>query len=128
MKANTLKLLAGYVKQMHGVDARNENPQTNSNPLRSISTVLAYRHSKRLGVLCVGGVGVNRAEYLSRAYEFALRGEQAPSHKLTKAQVIDIRKNVKGQTYQQLALDFGVHVNTIYKIRKGITWTVLTNP
>lgn len=66
---------------------------------------------------------IDRDEYTVRAHEFARRGEGC-NNKLTKAQVLDIRKNVKGQTYQQLALDFGVHKNTIYKIAKGITWNI----
>lgn len=66
---------------------------------------------------------IEREEYLIRSYEFARSGEGC-NNKLTKAEVIDIRKNVKGQTYKQLALQFGVHVNTIYKIRKGITWNI----
>ena len=64
-----------------------------------------------------------REEYLIRAHEFAKRGEQLKT-KLTNSDVEQIRINRHGLTYKQLAEKYGVHVNTIYKASKGITWNM----
>jgi hypothetical protein len=65
---------------------------------------------------------INRDDYLVRAHEFAPRGEKL-SKKLNNTDVIEIRKNVKGETMQQLASRFGVHKHTIYKIQHRLTWS-----
>ena len=50
------------------------------------------------------------------------RGEQHPGHKLTEAQVREIRRNVRGLTAKQLAAQYGVHFNLINRIRWFELW------
>lgn len=60
-----------------------------------------------------------RDEYLIRAREFAHRR----AAKLTPDQVASIRENRQGLTDKQQAALYGVHRNTIYKVRHGATYT-----
>ena len=57
---------------------------------------------------------VTRAEYQTRAHEFA----HTKNRRFTDDQVTAIRENRKGMTDQQQAETYGVHKNTIYRIRR----------
>ena len=50
------------------------------------------------------------------------RGTQCPAHKLTERAVREIRANVKGEPAHALAARYGVHINTIDRIRWGQAW------
>lgn len=65
-----------------------------------------------------------RSEYLTRAIEFAPRGE-ALAKKLNRTKVLQIRENPLGLTDKQQAEKYGVHPNTIYKIRKRLIWELI---
>ncbi len=69
---------------------------------------------------------MTRDEYLSRAHEFAPRGERLPQTKLTPDDVAMIRELHEWKqreierinsiaSHKALAEKFGVHENTIYK-------------
>lgn len=62
-----------------------------------------------------------RDEYLVRHHEFHKRGE-ALAKKLDAKTVALIRKNKKGLTAKQQAQKYGVHENTIYRIRHRVAW------
>lgn len=64
---------------------------------------------------------MKRDEYLSRAYEFARRGEQLPHTKLNASLVREIRSN-RAMTARQWAEKLGVHVRTITGAREYRTW------
>lgn len=64
---------------------------------------------------------ISRAEYLTRAHEFAPSGDKL-AKKLTPQKVQSIRENRNGLTDRQQAEAFGVSVGTIYKVRNRITW------
>lgn len=64
---------------------------------------------------------MSRAEYITRAHELANRGD-AIAKKLTSADVRAIRENRNGKTDKQQAEIYGVHFNTIYKIRHRMIW------
>lgn len=64
---------------------------------------------------------IPRNEYVARAYEFAARGERI-AKKLDSQKVREIRENRKGLTAKQQAKLYGVHPNTIYKIRHRMAW------
>jgi|688.fasta_scaffold101027_2 hypothetical protein len=59
-----------------------------------------------------------RDEYLARAYEFA----HAKNAKLSDEIAHCIRTNRQGLTDQQQAELYGVHKNTIYKIRHHLAY------
>ena len=61
---------------------------------------------------------MTRDEYRQVAHRF----NRIPK-KLTAQQAVAIRKNVKGQTLDQLAAEYGVHRNTVHSIRSGHTWS-----
>ena len=63
---------------------------------------------------------MNRAEYLTRAREFASRGEARPNARLNPDLVREIRNSDK--TTKQIAADVGVHYRTIEKVRHHETW------
>ena len=65
---------------------------------------------------------MNRAEYLTRAREFASRGTSRPNSRLNPEKVKEIRKNAKGKTAKQLAQFYGVHYRTIEKVQYFETW------
>ncbi|HKK47401.1 MAG TPA: hypothetical protein VJ964_17870 [Balneolaceae bacterium] len=58
---------------------------------------------------------MDRAEYLSRTYEFAPRGNQLPQTKLTPDQVRQCRDYSK--TAREWAAILGVHYRTVEKAR-----------
>jgi DNA-binding transcriptional regulator YiaG len=60
---------------------------------------------------------MNREEYRQVAHRF----NQIPK-KLDAESAKAIRTNRKGLTDKQQAELYGVHKNTIYSIRKGLTW------
>lgn len=68
------------------------------------------------------GQHLARREYLSRAREFASRGNDRPNARLDPDKVRLIRSNPEGKTPKQLALDFGVHYRTIEKVIYLETW------
>jgi hypothetical protein len=59
--------------------------------------------------------GLSRSEYLIRAYEFAARGDRLPHTKITDEQARQIR--TYDRTAKQWALELGVHIRTIEKVR-----------
>lgn len=66
---------------------------------------------------------MTRDEYaLWGAKAMAVRGARLPQAKLSEADAIAIRRNVRGLTARQLAEQYGVHYRTIEKIRSGETW------
>lgn len=59
----------------------------------------------------------------------ALRGEAAPSAKLTEKQVIEIKRRLaKGEHIQSVADRFDVQYQTVYKIAVGETWRHIEGP
>ena len=64
---------------------------------------------------------MNRDDYLSRAYEFARRGEQLPHARLNTDLVRQIRSN-RAMTAKQWAEKLGVHERTITGAREYRTW------
>lgn len=65
-----------------------------------------------------------RDEWRRRAIEFAKRGEEL-AKKLSESDVIAIRSNKSGLTDKEQAMLYGVHPNTIYKIRKRLIWELV---
>lgn len=65
---------------------------------------------------------MTRDEYLSRAHEFAPRGEQLPHARLNAETVRAIRTNRRGLTARQWAEQLGVHQRTIDKVRDYRSW------
>lgn len=65
---------------------------------------------------------MNRAEYRSRAREFAPRGERVGVSKLSADKVRWIRQNRMGLTIRQMAERLGVHRRTVEKVHYGETW------
>jgi len=63
---------------------------------------------------------MNRAEYLTRAREFASRGESRPNAVLSPDIVRLIRADRR--TTKELAAEFGCHYRTIEKVRYFETW------
>ncbi len=57
-------------------------------------------------------------------------GSKHPQAKLTEERVLEIRRRLAtGERKSMIARDFGVHINTIDRIRAGTTWrTVLDGP
>lgn len=79
---------------------------------------------------------LERGEYLSRAREFAKRGQDLPQTKLLDLEIEAIRSAAKQRenlrTYirenlsnEALARQFGVHVRTIEKVLQYDTWSHL---
>jgi len=72
---------------------------------------------------------VTNQENVSHAWKTGLvdlKGENAPGHKLTQKQVIEIRKAIRlGITANSLAIIAGVSPSTIYLIEKGKRWASL---
>jgi len=66
---------------------------------------------------------MTREEYLSRAHEFASRGERRPNAKLCPDRVRQIRENRHGKSAKALAKMFGCHYRTIEKVQHFETWT-----
>ena len=60
---------------------------------------------------------MTRDEYRESAYIYNRKPQ-----KLDACKVLAIRKNVKGQTLDQLATEYGVHRNTIHRVIQGVTW------
>lgn len=50
------------------------------------------------------------------------RGTQCHAHKLTEAAVRAIRENRRGEPAHKLAARYGVHKNTVDRIRWGVAW------
>lgn len=65
---------------------------------------------------------MTRAEYLSRAREYASRGEARPNAVMNADKVRAIRQNADALTARQLAEKYGCHYRTIEKIRHYETW------
>ena len=65
---------------------------------------------------------MTRNEYLSRAHEFAPRGERLPQSRLNAEIVRAIRTNRRGLTARQWAEQLGVHQRTIDKVRDYRSW------
>lgn len=63
---------------------------------------------------------MSRDEYLTRDKEFA----SSANRRFTPDQVTAIRENKKGMTDQAQAEIYGVHVNTIYRIRNRINYAL----
>jgi hypothetical protein len=83
-----------------------------------------HRHDKTL----------ERGEYLSRAREFAKRGQELPQSKLLDLEVLAIRsaaiqrKNLRQHIHdnlsnQALADQYGVHIRTIEKVLQHDSWS-----
>lgn len=72
---------------------------------------------------------VTNAENVSHAWQtnlVDLKGENAPGHKLTQKQVIEIRKALRlGVTANSISIIAGVNPSTIYLIEKGKRWASL---
>ena len=64
---------------------------------------------------------MTREEYLSRAREFASRGESRPNAVMTPDRVREIRTS--GDTAKSLADRYGCHYRTVEKVRHYETWT-----
>ena len=69
-----------------------------------------------------GKHGIFRDEYLIRAHEFAVRGQELPNSKLTDDDVRAIRANRYGMTDKAQAKKYSVSPGLIYKIRKYERW------
>lgn len=65
--------------------------------------------------------GICRDEYLSRAHEFALRGERLPHARLNADVVREIRAS-RAMTAKQWAEKLGVHIRTVTGVREYRTW------
>lgn len=69
---------------------------------------------------------VTNSENVSHAWQTGLvklKGENAPNHKLTQKQVIEIRKALRlGVTANSISIISGVSPSTIYLIEKGKRW------
>lgn len=76
---------------------------------------------------------LERAEYLSRAREFAARGQDLPQSKLLELEVAAIRsaatqrENLRryireNLSNEALAEKFGVHVRTVEKVLRHESW------
>jgi hypothetical protein len=81
---------------------------------------------------------LERSEYLVRARELALRGEDLPHSKIKMADVEEIRSAIVQRdqlrkyistnlSNEALARKFGVHIRTIEKIVQGRTWIHCSN-
>jgi len=77
---------------------------------------------------------LERAEYLARTREFALRGQELPQAKLLDIDVHSIKSAVRQReklrkyiadnlSNEALAKTYGVHVRTIEKIVQCHTWS-----
>lgn len=66
---------------------------------------------------------LSRSEYITRAREFAARGEALPQSRLNADAVKEIRANVRGKTAKALAAEYGVHYRTIEKVQYFETWS-----
>jgi hypothetical protein len=76
---------------------------------------------------------LEREEYLSRARDFAVRGQDLPQAKLDDDKVLSIKSASKQRELMRkyirdnlsnnaLAQQFGVHVKTIEKVLQNNTW------
>lgn len=65
---------------------------------------------------------MTRSEYLQSPALHALRGNALPHARLNASAVRDIRRNVPGWTAKQWAVELGVHLRTIEKVRHYETW------
>lgn len=76
---------------------------------------------------------LERNEYLTRAREYCLRGEQLPHAKLKETDIEDIRsaarqrENLRAHikntlTNEALAKKYGVHVRTIDRVTSNNSW------
>lgn len=66
---------------------------------------------------------MERGEYLTRAREFAARGEALKQAKLNADKVKWIRANAEGNTAKQQADILGVHYRTVEKVKHYETWS-----
>lgn len=73
------------------------------------------KHARRPGV-------IPREEYLTRAIEFAVRGNDLPHAKLNSDLVREIRINRHGLTAKAWAEKLGLHQRTIDKVRDFKSW------
>ena len=53
------------------------------------------------------------------------RGEKSGSHKLTEAQVLEIRQRIGKETLRSLAKEYGVSHTTIRRAANGMKWSYL---
>jgi len=67
-------------------------------------------------------MALTRAEYLTRAIEFAARGVQLKNTKLDDTKVRWIRRNSEGHTAKEQANVLGVHYRTVEKVKHYETW------
>lgn len=73
--------------------------------------------------LYLGDKSSNAKDYYSRHRNNLRRGESNHNHRLTVDQVLEIRKKyLAGVKQKELASTYGVHVNTISKIVRGLAW------
>jgi hypothetical protein len=77
---------------------------------------------------------LSRGEYLIRAKEFSLRGQELPQSKLIELDVVairsaarqreNLRQHIKNNlSNEALSKLFGVHVRTIEKVLQYYTWS-----
>lgn len=67
-------------------------------------------------------MAMSRDEYLSRASEFAPRGEQVGVSRLNAEKVRWIRSNPSGLTIREMARALDVHYRTVEKAHYYETW------
>lgn len=65
---------------------------------------------------------LSRDEYLTRAREFASRGNARPNARLNPEIVKAIRANVRGKSARKFAEELGVHIRTVEKVQRFETW------
>lgn len=74
--------------------------------------------------LFAGSHADNMADMAAKGRSAEQKGESAPRSKLTRQDVIEIRKRRKrGATLKRLATEYGVHLSTIGYAANGDTWS-----
>jgi len=68
------------------------------------------------------GAEMTRHEYILNAVQYAKRGNELPTAKLNPEIVRQIRENRNGETHGATAKRFGVHYNTVMRIRHYEAW------
>jgi hypothetical protein len=69
-----------------------------------------------------GAAEMTRHEYILNAVQYAKRGNELPTAKLNPEIVREIRENRNGETHGATAKRFGVHYNTVMRIRHFEAW------
>jgi DNA invertase Pin-like site-specific DNA recombinase len=68
------------------------------------------------------GTKMTRHEYILNAVQYAKRGNELPTAKLNPDIVREIRENRNGETHGATAKRYGVHYNTVMRIRHYEAW------